>query len=83
MYQPLRTDAKDAIAFVQMAIKDQYDRHHTQRFFEVGDQVNLCLYQSYTLPEVTNQKTGQQFVGPQTILEHIRKLAYCLEIPPI
>ena len=37
MYQPLQMDAKDAIAFVQMAMKEQYNRHHTARFFEVGD----------------------------------------------
>ena len=36
-YQPLRRDVKDAIAFAQMAIKNQYNRRHTPRFFEVGD----------------------------------------------
>ena len=35
------------------------------------------------LPGITNWKTGQQFVGPLTILECIRKLAYRLKIPSI
>ena len=35
------------------------------------------------LPGITNQKTGQQFVGPLTILERMRKLAYRLKILPI
>ena len=36
-YQPLRTNAKNAIAFAQMDMKDQYNRRHTPRFFEVED----------------------------------------------
>ena len=63
-----------------MAIKDQYNRRHTLRFFEVRDQVTLRLYQGYMLPGITNHKTGQQFAGPLTILERVRKLAYGLEI---
>ena len=78
-YQPLRMDAKDAIAFAQMAMEDQYDRRHTLRFFEVRDQVNLRL-QGYTLLGITNWKTGQHFARPVTILEHVGKLAYHLEI---
>ena len=82
-YRPLRTDAKDAIAFAQMAMKDQYNRRHTPRFFEVGDQINLRFHQDYTLQGITNRKTSQQFVGPLTILKRVRKLAYRLKIPPI
>ena len=79
-YQHLRTDPKDAIAFAQMAMEDQYDRCHTSRFFEVRDQVNLRLHQGYTLLGITNWKTGQHFAGPVTILERVGKLAYHLEI---
>ena len=64
-------------------MKDQYNKHHTPRFFEVGDQVNLHFYQGNTLPGITNWKTSQQFVGPLTILKHVGKLAYRLKILPI
>ena len=66
-----------------MAMENQYGRHHTTKFFEVRDQVNLRLHQGFTLPEITNQRTGQQFVGLLTILKHGEKQAYCLKIPPI
>ena len=36
-YRPLKTNKKNAITFTQMAMKDQYDRRHTPKFFEVGD----------------------------------------------
>ena len=42
--------------------------------------MNLRLHQGYKLLGITNQKTGQQFVRPLTILEHVGKLAYRLEI---
>ena len=52
-------------------------------FFNVENKINLRFHQCYTLPEITNWMTGQQFVGSLTVLEHIKKLVYRLEIPPI
>ena len=53
-YQQFKIDAKDAIAFSQMAMKNQYNRHDSPKFFEVGDQVNLRLHRGYMLPGITN-----------------------------
>ena len=64
-------------------MKDYYDWRHTPKFFEVGDMVNLRLHRDYTLPGITNRKTGQQFVGPLKVLERIRQLAYRLDIPAV
>lgn len=52
----IQTDVRDAIAFATMAMKDVYDRHHQQKFFRVGDMVNLRLHRGYTLPAVRNKK---------------------------
>ena len=82
-YQLFKTNANDAITFAQMVMKDQYDKHHTPKFFKVEDQMKIRLHKDYTLPGIFNQKTSQQFVEPQTILERVEKLAYRLKIPPI
>ena len=63
-----------------MAIKDQYNQRHITKFFNIGDKINPRLHQGYTLPGITNQKTGQQSVEPLTILECVGKLAYRLKI---
>ena len=42
------------------------------------DMMNLRLLCGYTLPGITNHKTGQQFVRLLKVLEQIERLAYRL-----
>ena len=80
-YRPSHIDAKDAIAFAAMRIKDYYDARHLPKFFSVGDYVNLRLHRSYKVPGVLSKKLGPQLVGPFKVVERIGKLAYKLELP--
>lgn len=80
-YRPSHIDAKDAIAFAALRMKDYYDSKHTAKYFDVGDLVNLRLHRGYRVPGVTSKKLGQQLVGPFKILERIGRLAYRLQLP--
>ena len=82
-YRPTHIDAKDAIAFAAMKMKEYYDSKHTPIFFKVGDLVNLRLHRGFTVPSIQHKKIQQQFVGPFRILERIGRLAYRLELPGI
>ena len=79
-YQPLWVDAKDAIAFAQMRIKDYYNCRHALRFFKVGDMLNLRLHRAYTFQGITNNKRSQQFVEPLKVLKQIERLTYRLKV---
>ena len=80
-YRPAHIDAKDAIAFAAMKMKECYNSNCKPVFFRVGDLVNLQLYCDYTVPAILHRKIQQQFVGPFQILERIGRLAYRLELP--
>lgn len=77
-----RIDAKDAIAFAAMAMKQLYDARHQQKSFKSGDMVNLRLHKGYILPAIKNKKLQQQFVGPVRVKRRVGRLAYELDIPP-
>ena len=81
-YRPAHIDAKDAIAFASLRMKEYYDSHHMPMFFDVGDLVNLRLHKGYKMPAITSKKIGPQLVGPFKVLERIGRLAYRLELPP-
>ena len=55
-YRPCRIDAKDAIAFAAMRMKEYYDSKHKPIFFKVGDMVNLRLHRGYSVPSITKKK---------------------------
>ena len=40
-YRPSHINAKDAIAFAAMKMKQYYDTNHQPKFFQEGDLVNL------------------------------------------
>ena len=80
-YRPTHVDAKDAIAFAAMKMKQYYDSRHTPTFFKEGDYVNLRLHRGYTVPSIQHKKIDQQFVGPFKILQRVGRLAYRLELP--
>ena len=57
-YRPAHIDAKDAIAFAAMKMKEQYDKYHRLMFFNKGDLVNLRLHRGYHVPGVISKKIG-------------------------
>lgn len=79
-YRPTHVDAKDALDFASMKMKEYYDTHHQPIFFNVGDLVKLRLHRGYEVPGVS-KKIGQQFVGPFKVLERIGRLAYRIQLP--
>ena len=80
-YRPEHIDAKDAIAFAAMKMKNYYDQYHQPMFFNEGDMVKLRLHKGYSVPGITSHKIGAQFVGPFKVIERIGRLAYRLELP--
>ncbi|KAI0997351.1 hypothetical protein K3495_g10832 [Podosphaera aphanis] len=82
-YRPSHIDAKDAIEFAAMRMKEYYDRKHQPRFFDVGDWVMIRLHHGYTLPALKglSPKIQRQFVGPFQVAERIGRLAYRLKLP--
>lgn len=80
-YRPAHIDAKDAIAFAAMKMKEYYDRKHTPIYFKEGDWVHLRLHKGYKVPAIKSKKTGQQFVGPFHVAKRIGRLAYQLDLP--
>lgn len=80
-YRSSHIDAKDAIAFASLRIKEYYDSHHQPKFFKVGDLVNLRLHRGYRVPAIKFKKLGPQLIGPFPVIERIeRRLAYRLRL---
>ena len=48
-YYPYYIDAKDAITFVILIIKQYYDLKHKSIFFKIRDIINLRLYRSFSV----------------------------------
>jgi hypothetical protein len=64
-------------------MKQQADKHRSERSFAVGDKVflkNLPYVQS-SLATRTNQKLSFRFYGPYQILQKVGWLAYLLDLP--
>lgn len=80
-YRPAHINAKDAITFTALRIKEYYNTRHKRKFFEVGDLINLRLHKEYHVPTITSRKIRQQFVGPFKIVKRIERLTYQLELP--
>ena len=53
-YRPAHIDAKDAIAFASLKMKEIYDSRHQPLFFEVENLVNLRLHRGYRVPSITS-----------------------------
>ena len=80
-YRPTHVDAKDALDFASLKMKEYYDAHHQPIYFREGDLVKLRLHRGYHVPGVTG-KHGPQFVGPFKVIARIGRLAYRLQLPP-
>jgi hypothetical protein len=68
---------------MQQRMKDQADKHHTERTFAVGDKVFLRLqpYLQSSLVKRSCQKLAFKFYGPYSILERVGQVAYKLDLP--
>ena len=80
-YRPSYTDAKDAIAFAAVKMKEYYDQHYRPIYFNVGDTVKLRLHKGYNVPGVKSHKLGPQFCGPFEVIERIGQLVYRIKLP--
>lgn len=65
-------------------MKQQADKHRTERDFQVGKWVYLKLqpYRQTSIDERPNQKLATRYSGPFLILAKVGKVAYTLKLPP-
>jgi hypothetical protein len=64
-------------------MKNQADKHRSERSFEVGDWVFLKLqpYEQSSLAPRANQKLAFKFFGPYQIAAKVDSVAYKLSLP--
>lgn len=64
-------------------MKQQADRHRSEREFEIGDMVYLKVQPSIqtTVANRANQKLAYKYFGPFKILQRIGSVAYKLDLP--
>jgi hypothetical protein len=71
------------LARAQHHQKQQVDRHHSDRNFEVGDSVDLKLqpFVQSSLVKQTNHKPAFKHFGPYPVVQKVGKVAFKLELP--
>ncbi|OMO73222.1 hypothetical protein COLO4_27208 [Corchorus olitorius] len=64
-------------------MKNQADKHQSDKEFAVGDMVFLRLqpYRQPLLADRQNQKLSPRYYGPYRVLERVGKVAYKLALP--
>uniref|UniRef100_A0A0A9AK86 Integrase catalytic domain-containing protein n=1 Tax=Arundo donax TaxID=35708 RepID=A0A0A9AK86_ARUDO len=74
---------KDNLQKARARIKNQADRHRTEREFAVGDMVYLKVqpYRHTSLSMHNSIKLHSKFYGPFRVMERIGKVAYKLLLP--
>ena len=74
---------KSNLVWAQTRMKNQADKHRTEREFTVGDWVFLRLipYQLQSLNSHAFHKLHPKFYGPFEVVERIGKVAYKLKLP--
>ncbi|KAL8108106.1 hypothetical protein AgCh_024522 [Apium graveolens] len=68
----------------QVRMKQQADKHRSERNFKVGDWVwrKLQPYRQQTVASINNQKLASKYFGPFKVIATIGKAAYKLHFPP-
>ena len=75
---------KDNLSLVQNRMKQQVNKHHSERIFEVGDWVFLRLqpYKQMSLKKYKkDNKLSPKYYGSYKVLQKIGTMAYKLELP--
>jgi hypothetical protein len=75
---------KDNLTAAQSRMKQQADKHRSEREFVVGDWVFLRLqpYRQISIQVRSSMKLSPRFYGPYKVLERIGPVAYRLQLPP-
>lgn len=74
---------KNNLQNAQSRMKQQADKHRTERSFEVGDWVYLRLqpYKQASVSIRASMKLSPRFYGPYKVIERIGPVAYRLNLP--
>jgi hypothetical protein len=77
-------EIKEMLLHAHVMMKGNYDKHHREVVFQVGDWVWLCLHHrlAATLTDQARGKLAPKFYGPFQVLERIGAVAYKLALPP-
>jgi hypothetical protein len=69
---------------VVLHMKDQIDKHRSERHFVVGDSVFLKMqpYVQSSLAPRANQKLAFKYFGSFRVLQRVGIVAYKLKLPP-
>ena len=75
---------QDNLHMAKIRMKHQAYQHHSERTFQIGDMVFLCLqpYKQSSLKLKGNQMLIPNISSPYTVLQKIGYVAYKLELPP-
>ena len=82
--QPLNQVIQRQLIRASQRMKQQADRHRSEREFEVGDLVYLKVhpYIQTTVANKANQKLSYEYFGPFKVLQRVGVVAYKLDLPP-
>ena len=74
---------KENLTKAQLRMKQQADKHRSEREFDVDTWVYLKLqpYRQQSIASRPNQKLAAKYFGPYKILKRVGKVAYTLELP--
>lgn len=72
------------LAKAQQRMKQQADKHRSERTLNIGDlaYVKLQPYRQHSVALRNNQKLGPRFFGPFPVISKIGSVAYKLQLPP-
>ncbi|KAL1553698.1 hypothetical protein AAHA92_14340 [Salvia divinorum] len=75
---------KHHLVRAQKRMKQNHDRHRSDRVFAIGDWVYLKLqpYRQNTLRDHQFQKLGPRYFGPFKVIDKFGEVAYKLQLPP-
>lgn len=78
------TEIKFFLKHAQERMKIQYDKHHRELSFQVGDMVFVKFrpYRQHSVLSWSSHKLSPKFAGPFPVMKKIEKVAYEIDLPP-